>query len=383
MRCCAECRSTEVPQAGHRKVNVALQGVIEKLDLQIGRVDPLDVELGNLIQRGTSGSVYRGRYRGRDVAVKQLNVQAGWSGLTVQQLREVSILQSLAHPNILQLIGTCNPPEAYIVTPWCAAGDLGAAITGCGPPTTDAACRFASNIAVAMEFIHSRNILHRDLKPANILLCGPFEEAGQLEPACLLSDFGVACPSSDATMTGTVGTPAYCAPEVLCNEPYGKPADVYAFGAVLYEIFAGSPPYSDLASSMQIMMQVARGIRPQVQSSWPMPYPSLIRACFRDSTERPLMTEICEQMTRTTLDPINGDAGSRRVAPEPSEVPASHTFVEQRNAALVLDGAQQSSPAAPESMLRTTEHSVSDATAVSEDGAAQEPPITPRRNCRS
>ena len=260
----------EIPPAGSRRVNIAMQAALEQLDAQLCRADPRDVALGELVHRGAGGTVYRGTFQGNAAAVKQLNLPAGASeSLTMQQLREMEILRQCQHPGIIRLLGMCPPPEAYIVLPWFEHGDLARAIAARreeeplpGPVTL----HVAMAIADALAFLHGRNILHRDLKPSNVLLTAPLDDGGILavEHPCVLTDFGVSRPQGLATMTSGVGTPAYAALEVLDSQPYGKPADVYSFGMCVYELLAGKAPFSELPGPMQIMMQLSRGGRPAI-----------------------------------------------------------------------------------------------------------------------
>jgi len=270
-RCPFRCREGVIPRPDARRVNLAIRAVVEALDRQMMRVDPRDVVVGMLVHRSVAGVVHQGTYRGQQVAVKQLNVTSGDRGLTTQQLREIEIVKQARHPGILMVIGTCPPPEAYIVSPWCPAGDLTSAIASAGatPLEFRLTLHLGSCIADALNFLHSRNLLHRDLKPANILLRASLQDALRVEHPCALSDFGSARPSSCATMTHGMGTPAYAAPEVLMNQPYGKPADVYSFGMCLFEMVSGAPPFPHFTGPMQIGLHVLQGGRPPLPEGTP------------------------------------------------------------------------------------------------------------------
>lgn len=270
-RCPFRCREGVIPRPDARRVNLAIRAVVEALDRQMMRVDPRDVVVGMLVHRSVAGVVHQGTYRGQQVAVKQLNVTSGDRGLTTQQLREIEIVKQARHPGILMVIGTCPPPEAYIVSPWCPAGDLTSAIASAGatPLEFRLTLHLGSCIADALNFLHSRNLLHRDLKPANILLRASLQDALRVEHPCALSDFGSARPSSCATMTHGMGTPAYASPEVLMNQPYGKPADVYSFGMCLFEMVSGAPPFQHFTGPMQIGLHVLQGGRPPLPEGTP------------------------------------------------------------------------------------------------------------------
>ena len=184
------CPTGIIPPPEERHVNVALRAVLESLDASLARVDPRDVNLGALVHRSVSGAVHRGTYRGREVAVKQLHIigAAGSDALSSQQLREMEIVRQCRHPGIIELIGTCPPPEAYVVVPWYEAGDLGAAIArNGGGLSSRLAIRLARHIAEAIAFLHQRDLLHRDVKPSNVLLAGPLENALDLPHPCVLS----------------------------------------------------------------------------------------------------------------------------------------------------------------------------------------------------
>jgi len=225
-----------IPAPEERHINVVLQQVIVQLDENLCRVDSRDVQMGDLVNRGPLAAVFRGTHRGSPVAIKQLYSQAGNDALTPAQLREIEVLRQLQHPAILSIIGTCPPPESYIVSPWFMHGDLSNAIIAYGAPLpVHTTLKIATCISGAMEYLHERNILHRDVKPANCLLTCALAEVVSADVPCILSDFGCAKPATPAaTMTGMVGTPAYSAPEVLQSQPYGRPADVYSFGVSVF-----------------------------------------------------------------------------------------------------------------------------------------------------
>ena len=117
-----------------------------------------------------------------------------------------------------------------------------------GPLPVEEAVRLAIQIAGALAEAHQRGIIHRDLKPANILVTA--------KGTAKLLDFGLAKQSvvSDATRTieGTIsGTPAYMAPEQIEGKPCDARSDVFSFGAVLYEMLAGSRAFDGMASVLR------------------------------------------------------------------------------------------------------------------------------------
>src|SRR5581483_7553221 len=108
-------------------------------------------------------------------------------------------------------------------------------------------------LARAMQAAHEQHVIHRDLKPANVLLA----EDGTPK----ITDFGLAKKLDEASQTQSgaiVGTPSYMAPEQAGQSPFpvGPAADVYALGAILYELLTGRPPFL-AATALDTLMQVA------------------------------------------------------------------------------------------------------------------------------
>ena len=96
---------------------------------------------------------------------------------------------------------------------------------------------YISELILAIEHVHSKDVVYRDLKPENILI----SEDGHIK----IADFGLAkdnVGNSDATKS-FCGSPAYLSPEMLNHTGAGKPADIYGMGCVLYEMLSGDPPF--------------------------------------------------------------------------------------------------------------------------------------------
>jgi hypothetical protein len=294
--CAMRCAHGVIPRGDARHVHVATQAAIDHIDATIGRVDPRDVELGALVQRGPVSAVFRGAHKGRDVAIKQLHVTIGAAdgeGLSAQQLRELEIIRRLRHPGIVPIVGTSPPPDALIVTPWRPFGNLASAVAREGAPPLPSTTRLLCCISEALAFVHSQNIMHRDVKPANVLMMCALSEAHASPVPCQLTDFGASRPLSTSTMTQAIGTPGYTAPEVLNNEPYGKPADVFSLGMLACELLAGERPFASMRGAMQIGLHIVRGGRPEVGASWPRFYKNALAECWHgEPLNRPTMDEL-------------------------------------------------------------------------------------------
>jgi serine/threonine protein kinase len=226
--------------------------------------------------RGGMGVVYRARQLAlrRTVALKMVLNGAHAGPKELARFRaEAAAIARLQHPNIVQIyeIGEAEG-RPYFALEFVAGGSLAQHLHGTPQPMRRAA-QLVETLARAVQAAHANGIVHRDLKPANILLVptnqgsaiGPENsqnasaltaERGVLNAIPKLTDFGLAkCVAGDgeapglrsSTVTGELlGTPQYMAPEQAATprQPVGPAADVYALGAILYELLTGRPPFT-------------------------------------------------------------------------------------------------------------------------------------------
>jgi WD40 repeat protein/anti-sigma factor RsiW len=212
------------------------------------------------VGRGGMGVVYHAVQNKLDraVAIKMiLSGRLAGPEERVRFLMEGGLLARLNHPNFVQVyeVGTVELTtgvvQPYLVLEYVDGGNLSRQMAGKPMPVRDAA-RMTLVLARAIEAAHAQGIIHRDLKPANVLIA----QDGTLK----LSDFGLAkeIGSGDSlTPTGlTMGTPAYMAPEQARGDrTIGPAADVYAIGAILYEMLTGRPPFSG-ATPVDVILKV-------------------------------------------------------------------------------------------------------------------------------
>jgi serine/threonine protein kinase len=204
-------------------------------------------EVLSTLGAGGMGIVYKARHLtlNRPVAIKMLIAGVYASPIELERFkREAESIATLCHPNIVQVFDAGEwDGRPYFVMEFMEGGTLAKELAGT-PRAAMAAARDAKTLAGAVQLAHSAGIVHRDLKPANILLSGD----GTLK----IADFGIAR-RSDATSDGTMltltgsrlGTPSYMAPEQAAGSTgaFGNAVDVYALGAVLYEMLTGRPPF--------------------------------------------------------------------------------------------------------------------------------------------
>jgi hypothetical protein len=211
----------------------------------------MEGELG----RGGMGVVYRARQTelNRPVAIKM--ILGGKYTDAMAQARfvvEAEVIAAIQHPHVVQVFGFGrHDDQPYFVLEYVGGGSLADRLKAAGRfPPRDAAA-IVAKLADGMAAAHQKGVVHRDLKPANVLLT----DAG--EPK--ITDFGLAkMGPSDRTVTGTViGTASYMSPEQAAGKTreVGTPADVYALGAILYELTTGRRPFHG-NSVMETIQQV-------------------------------------------------------------------------------------------------------------------------------
>jgi serine/threonine-protein kinase len=219
----------------------------------------VEAELG----RGGMGIVYHARdlRLNRPVALKML-LAGAYAGPEERQrfLREAEAVAGLRHANIVQVYGAGDHEgRPYFTMEYVEGGSLAQLLLGTPQPAGPAAALVAT-LAEAVQVAHQGGIVHRDLKPANILLVSGGVVSGEWSKDTThhsaltthqpkIADFGLARHfdgGAAVTRTGArVGTPSYMAPEQALgnSRAIGPATDVYALGAILYELLTGRPPF--------------------------------------------------------------------------------------------------------------------------------------------
>ena len=207
-------------------------------------------EILEKLGQGGVSVVYRARdvRLKREVALKVLRAGAPPEDQQPERFRaEAEIIARLRHENIVQIyeVGEENG-QPYLVLELIEGGDLyDLARHRPQPPRTAAA--WVETLARTVAFAHEHDVIHRDLKPGNVLVVHPPEGHDGAAVALKITDFGLAKQldlDSDLTRTGVaLGTPGYMAPEQVAGRAAGPAADVYALGAILYELLTGQPPF--------------------------------------------------------------------------------------------------------------------------------------------
>ena len=233
------------------------------------------------IGRGGMGVVYEARQQdlGRTVALKMILSGEHASPTDRERFRrEAFAAASLSHPNIVQIYETGEfDGRPFFAMELVTGGSLADRLDGT-PWSPTPAARLIEILTRAIAAAHSAGIVHRDLKPANVLITRPEIDRASfvadshlvLGPVLIkVTDFGLAkrvnsagtAPTeADATRTGAImGTPSYLSPEQAAgrNREVGPAADVYALGALLYELLAGRPPFVG-DTALEVILAVIR-----------------------------------------------------------------------------------------------------------------------------
>jgi serine/threonine-protein kinase len=213
-------------------------------------------EVLGTLGRGGMGVVYRVRQTrlGRVVAPKMILAGAHAGESELARFRtEAEAIARLQHPNIVQIHEVREHGGLpFFSLEFCGGGSLEKKLNGTPLPPREAAA-LVEVLARAMQAAHQKGVIHRDLKPANVLLA----EDGTPK----IADFGLAKKLDEAGLTASgavMGTPSYMAPEQASGHSKGSgvAADVYALGAILYELLTGRPPFraATVADTLQLVV---------------------------------------------------------------------------------------------------------------------------------
>jgi non-specific serine/threonine protein kinase len=260
------------------------------------------------------------RRHGRKVALKTLRPELGASLSQERFLREITVTAGLRHPHILPLYDSGQAAGVtYYVMPVVEGESLRDRLARDGALPVDEALHLIGQVADALAHAHDKGVIHRDLKPDNILV-----EGGN----AFVADFGIAHAVASAgddrlTMTGlSLGTPHYMSPEQGSGDPVDARSDLYALGCVLYEMLAGTPPFSG-PTAMAILARHALDPVPALRTLRPGVPAHVAEAIERALAKAPADRYASVRAWREALQraPAAGDAAPRavhRAAPVPT-----------------------------------------------------------------
>ena len=264
-----------------------------------------DIDMGDnsRIGIGSYGEVFRGQWRGTEVAVKRFLDQQMSPQLTQEFRAEVAIMKRLRHPNIVLFMGAVpKPPNLSIVTEYMPRGSLFKLLHRSGkPPDERRRVRMAVDIAKGMHYLHccTPPIVHRDLKSPNILV--------NRDWSVKVSDFGLSRVKSSTFLSSRsqAGTPEWMAPEVLRNEPSNEKSDMYGYGVILYELMTLKVPWEGMNPMAVVGAVGFQGRSLDIPEDMDPEAAAIIRSCFlSDPAERPDFGVVLNQLRslRASID---------------------------------------------------------------------------------
>lgn len=283
-------------------------------------------EIEALLGEGGMGAVYRARDLELDevIALKTLRAEISSDPSAIERFRrEVKLARKVTHPNVARTfdLGACEGFK--FITMELIEGVSLASRVEAGPMSLSEALRVCGDIARGLVAAHSAGVIHRDLKPDNVLLAGASAD-GPLtgQERVVITDFGIARAAEERegsderataqrgaalTVGGLVGTPAYMAPEQLMGETPDGRTDVYALGAVLFELLTARPPF-DGDSPLSVAMARLKQPPPDVRETLP-DVPEAVAELLRsmlaiDRRERPDAARVFDE-----IEKLRGVAG--------------------------------------------------------------------------
>jgi len=197
--------------------------------------------------------------------------------------REIQLAASLQHPHVVPLLTAGSDDDLlYYVMPYIEGESLRAKLSREGELPLKEVIRIVREVTDALSFAHRHGVVHRDIKPDNILLS---------DGHAVVTDFGVSKAVSESTggassltsLGVALGTPAYMSPEQAAADPHvDHRADIYALGAMAYEMLTGQPPFTGVTPQAVLAAQVSEPPAPvdRHRTTIPVPLASVVMRCL-------------------------------------------------------------------------------------------------------
>jgi serine/threonine-protein kinase len=263
--------------------------------LDVGVVVADAYEIIHLLGKGGMGAVWAARHLrlpGKRVAIKVLLGGMDDAQALARFRREAEVASRIGHAGIVEVLDFNQLPDGtpYQVLEYLAGESLGARLRR-GPLPVETALDYARQIGSALAAAHRAGVVHRDLKPENIFLC-PTDAGGVVAERVKVLDFGISKIRGSQTVKTQdqvlIGTPQYMAPEQASgqNAAIDARTDLFALGAIVYEMLAGRPAFSG-ESVVAVIMNVVTGTPAPLATLAPGVTPAITSAIERALAKKP------------------------------------------------------------------------------------------------
>jgi len=279
-------------------------------------IDPSEIEKTRVLGDGSFGTVYAGKCRQKDVAVKVL-LKQDYDEKTLQAFRhEVEVMSKIFHPNINLFMGACTVPGNLMIVTELMRGDLESLLVEEQVQLSMLTrMKIAKDAALGILWLHSSNpqIIHRDLKASNLLI----DDNNNM--VCKICDFGLSQLKSRGKnlidgKEGAKGTPLWMAPEVMMGEQFNEKADVYSFGLILWFLVTTKEPYEEFDDLETFARAVCiNRVRPAIPPTTDPGLRDLIQRCWAPNpADRPAFSEIVHKLDHIIVDSAIDDPVGRQ-----------------------------------------------------------------------
>eukprot|EP00007_Cunea_sp_BSH-02190019_P003786 CAMPEP_0174239006 /NCGR_PEP_ID=MMETSP0417-20130205/13160_1 /TAXON_ID=242541 /ORGANISM="Mayorella sp, Strain BSH-02190019" /LENGTH=614 /DNA_ID=CAMNT_0015317901 /DNA_START=276 /DNA_END=2116 /DNA_ORIENTATION=- len=277
-------------------------------------ISPTEIELEKLIGEGTFGKVYRGKCRGKEVAIKVFKRQ-DVSEEDLEAFREeVKVMSQINHPNIILFMGACTTGDELMLVTTLMPMDLDRLFLK--EKREDLSLfqriKMLRDAALGMRWLHESDpiFIHRDLKLSNLLVDSEYN--------VYVCDFGLTQmkPRDREKLDyDPHGSPLYMAPEVFEGE-FDEKCDIYSFGLILWEALVQEQAFAGLSDNLPSFIHAVMDLheRPKIPKNCPRSLRKLISDCWSPlPTDRPAFQEIIGRLDKCLVDIAIQDDGGRRL----------------------------------------------------------------------
>jgi serine/threonine-protein kinase len=347
--------ATVAPQAADGRAGTMAQGSQPggaggpSAGLRPGIVVAETYEITRLLGQGGMGAVWEAKHLrlpGKRVVIKVLLFGATDATVLARFRREAEIGSRLGHPNIVQVIDFNTLPDGtpYIVLELLQGESLASRLLR-GPLPLEQVTSIVTQVGSALAAAHREGVVHRDLKPDNVFLC-PTDLGGEVRDVVKVLDFGISkIRGANTVLTqdaALLGTPQYMAPEQATgrNDEIDARTDVFAFGAMTFEMLAGkapftgdtlaavihaivytpTPPLAALAPATDVPPAIVAAVERAMEKNRDARFPD-VNSFVKAVTSRSLATAPTVQTARQETA-----APTERISREPSKTPVFIAF---------------------------------------------------------